>query len=104
MAEIMTGVAKRPTVSKHAPVWHDSLATSNSDGEHVAVTTRTTGAPGHTTRSKKLLGAHGIATRSKGATRGSFGRSEHHARDVPKTSLSARKGGGLPPNDRRKHQ
>ena len=30
------------------------------------------GAPGLTTRSKKLLGAKGIATRSKDATRGSW--------------------------------
>ena len=32
----------------------------------------TNGAPGRTTRSKKLLGAPGIATRSKDATRGSW--------------------------------
>ena len=30
------------------------------------------GAPGHTTRNKKLVGAPGIATRSKDATRGSW--------------------------------
>ena len=51
----------------------DALAATSKDA--------TNGAPGLTTRNKKLLGAPGIATRSKDATRGTFGGMCH---DAPK--------------------
>ena len=43
-------------------------------GAHVLTTRARTllGTPGHTTRNKKLLGAPGLTTRSKDATRGSW--------------------------------
>ena len=61
-------------------VWPDQASKNVITARHIKLSTNCRlssskiylGAPGLTTRNKKLLGAPGIATRSKDATRGSW--------------------------------
>ena len=49
-----------------------SKRATRNKGHCYSTRSKDAGAPGLTTRSKKLLGTKGIATRSKDATRGSW--------------------------------